>query len=302
MMIVIEGPDGAGKTTLAKQLAADLKLEYHHEGPPPKNISPLDHYGRVLEDFRRNKTDVVIDRFAYGERVYGPILRGKDNLGHVGWKLVLRLMRACSVVPIYCLPEFGECYTNWSSGRPELIKNAEQFKRTYDLWQHHIKTEMPYRAALYDYTKWSYPELLHYVRRRLIGDNAHTYPVGVIGSPLAKFLFVGDVGSNPRAHVDLPFWSDRGSSEYLNDALTVAGFHENDIALVNSRRHDGRTQEIPIDFGWWQIIALGRNASRELAKSNIPHKTVPHPQYWKRFHHADIKGYANKLRKSAGRA
>jgi hypothetical protein len=300
-MIVIEGPDGAGKTTLAKQLAADLKLEYHHEGPPPKDISPLDHYGRVLEDFRRNKTDVVIDRFAYGERVYGPILRGKDNLGHVGWKLMVRLMRACSVVPIYCLPEFGECYTNWSSGRPELIKDPQQFKRTYDLWLHHVKGgDLGYLSVIYDYANWPYHEFAHYMRRHLLRDVPRPLPTGVIGNPLSKFLFVGDIGSNPRAHVDLPFWSDRGSSEYLNDALTVAGFHENDVAMVNARRHDGQRQEIPTE-GYWEIIALGRQASEQLRGRAIRHKVVPHPQYWKRFHNADIKGYADKLRKAASR-
>jgi hypothetical protein len=300
MIIVIEGPDGAGKTTLAKQLAHDLKLDYHHEGPPPKGLAPWDHYGRILEDARRDKKDLVIDRFAYGERVYGPILRSKDTLGHTGWKLMVRLMRACGVVTVYCLPEYEVCYQSWASGRAELVRDEQKFKLSYDIWLDHIKSQTDYSGIIYDYTNWRYSEFFHFLRRHALKDSPKPLPLGVIGEPTAKYLFVGDIGSNPSAYVDLPFWSDTGSSDYLNDALIVAGFTEREIALLNSRRHDGQYQQIPQDKVWY-TVALGNNASRELTKREIMHRTVPHPQYWKRFHHADIQGYANKLKAATGR-
>ena len=39
-VVVLEGPDGGGKTALANELVRH-GYTYHHEGPPPKNVDPL---------------------------------------------------------------------------------------------------------------------------------------------------------------------------------------------------------------------------------------------------------------------
>lgn len=130
MIIIIEGPDGAGKTTLAHKLATCLNLKYHHEGPPPVDIPPLDHYLGVLEKYRH--CSVVIDRFALGERVYGPALRGGDRLGQDGFDAVSRRCLELNAHQIICLPPVDACLQAWMfSGKPELFDKHAQFFEAY---------------------------------------------------------------------------------------------------------------------------------------------------------------------------
>ena len=61
MIIVVEGADKTGKTTLAKDLADHLGWEYKHFGPPGPD--PALDYVTFLRDL---KTPVVCDRFFLG--------------------------------------------------------------------------------------------------------------------------------------------------------------------------------------------------------------------------------------------
>lgn len=63
-MIVVEGPDGSGKTTLAHRLAQLRGLRYEHAGPPEEGI---DHVRWYLD----RTGPYVWDRFHLGEETYG---------------------------------------------------------------------------------------------------------------------------------------------------------------------------------------------------------------------------------------
>jgi hypothetical protein len=45
-----------------------------------------------------------------------------------------------------------------------------------------------------------------------------------------------------------------------------------------------------------RVVALGRMASMKLTWAGVPHGTVPHPQYVRRFHHATGHLYAVLIR------
>ena len=82
MLIVLEGVDGAGKTTLADLLleAHDGPSEIQHKGP--LKINPLVEYEWSMRSY--NRTDLshllVADRWHVGELIYGPLYRGKSQL------------------------------------------------------------------------------------------------------------------------------------------------------------------------------------------------------------------------------
>ena len=143
-VIIVEGPDGSGKTTLAQYLSYELYLDYHHEGPTPIDVSPIDYYSQLL----RAATNTVFDRLALGERVYGPILRGSDRLGHSGWITFQTLVCEMQALQIMCLPSLNVCFEAWASGREELFTNREQFVRTYDAFRHNTRNHY-----VYDWTK-----------------------------------------------------------------------------------------------------------------------------------------------------
>ena len=96
-MIVVEGPDGSGKSTIARKIARALQLQHMHEGGPPVSDENLRwRLNKHYENF-----GAILDRTGWvSERVYGPIIRGTtfipmdeldewaDRFIAAGWRLV----------------------------------------------------------------------------------------------------------------------------------------------------------------------------------------------------------------------
>lgn len=85
----------------------------------------------------------------------------------------------------------------------------------------------------------------------------------------------------------LPFVSfdGNGCAGWLAEQLENAGVSEADLYWINA--YDALS--FPTNSSFvdalqpTQIIALGKEASRWCKASHLPHRCVPHPQYWKRF-------------------
>lgn len=74
MIIIIEGPDASGKSTLAAKLSNDMGFEVKHFSYPKseeEKASMFDMYA----DFIRNNRNVILDRCWYSEMVYGNTVR-----------------------------------------------------------------------------------------------------------------------------------------------------------------------------------------------------------------------------------
>lgn len=147
-IFIIEGPDGAGKTTLARQLAKDYDLEYHHEGPPPTD-KVTQYYINLLLDAKDKR--IIFDRLALGEMVYGPILRGRNALGVDGWNKFVNVMVDVKAHHIVCLPPPKVCHENWWNrvkNDDELFIERTTFYKTY--------SEFAYLVWLYDMPAYDY--------------------------------------------------------------------------------------------------------------------------------------------------
>lgn len=78
-MIIIEGPDNSGKSTLINSLVKDFNLLIADKPHgPPKNI--MDLVSRTTKLLlRQDSTRYILDRHPlFSESVYGPILRDKN--------------------------------------------------------------------------------------------------------------------------------------------------------------------------------------------------------------------------------
>lgn len=78
MIIILEGPDNAGKSTLARMLAEDLKVEVVHPGGPPANIADaLIRCGEQAMLFQLGESiSFIYDRVTC---ISEPIYRGIDT-------------------------------------------------------------------------------------------------------------------------------------------------------------------------------------------------------------------------------
>jgi hypothetical protein len=296
MIIILEGPDGSGKTTLAKYLQSRHDFQYVHTGPPTDN-DLLEEYGRTLYDACRSSRNVVIDRLHVGERIYGPQLRGQDRLGRDGEVLIHRLISAYGARLVFCLPPYEVALSNWKSRFAEgmeLIEKEAIYQKVYAAYRATMNDVFYNAAVWFDYTRMS----LDLAAAMASGINAFgMLPNGVIGSAMPTFLIVGEQANQD--YLDLPFFSKSGSSKYLNDCLAEAGYQERSIALVNALTLDGSRMpldEICSSIGELKVIALGTHAHSVLDFFRVKHVTVPHPSYWKRFHAGSREVYVKQLR------
>ena len=304
MIIVLEGCDGSGKSTLAKYLCAKYDLEYHHEGPLPPQVPALEYYGGLVERCRWSihRGDVkgfVLDRLAFGEMVYGPIYRGHSRLSWAEWRVMKRVLRAADALHIVCQTNYHATLANWIGRKGEMITDRQQFERVYDRYRTLTAQDDYDFHYFYDYLA---PGELERLERFIAHINGamlpRSLPPGSVGSPRARYLFVGEKGSQPDSlTADLPFFGHVNSSAYLTEALDAAGFTEDEVAFTNAQRWDGvRCSWVIPD----KIIALGKVAARECTARSLHHIELPHPQYWKRFHATEFQTYVELLRKARG--
>lgn len=103
-MIIIEGPDGAGKTTLAHRLAKDLNLRIKSWDKPRHELPnhPRRIYRALAGSF--NGDCVIHDRVFYSELVYGPLFREKIAFDELEVMRIRKVIVAAGFPVICCLP------------------------------------------------------------------------------------------------------------------------------------------------------------------------------------------------------
>ena len=177
MIIIVEGMDGTGKTTLVQQLA------YRWEVKPRKyvgSLGPSDDYRLVLVNRTISEiTELEIasaegrpikrlyDRFPLiSEAVYGPILRGRNCFGGLYYPLRRRLL-ALKTVIIYCRPNRDVIQANVQQA-PQMPGVLEHFGELLDAYDKLFVelTESPVNSyiTVFDYTRDEVRELIHKIR------------------------------------------------------------------------------------------------------------------------------------------
>lgn len=96
-MIVIEGADCTGKTTLCKKLSEALKLPYRHMSKPADDFDHVAGYMQLVGAH-------VQDRYHLGAVVYGQMLGAGGAPSAQQMQLVQRYLRwqGCVVVILHC--------------------------------------------------------------------------------------------------------------------------------------------------------------------------------------------------------
>ena len=85
MIIVLEGPDGVGKSTLAAALESASELgtvPFNHGPPDPDSMPALEYEESIRAMIKESESGsmVISDRLHVGEIAYGTILRGGSRL------------------------------------------------------------------------------------------------------------------------------------------------------------------------------------------------------------------------------
>ena len=163
MIYLIEGPDGAGKTTLVRDV-----IKAKGAIPLPRNCTSLEgpktdsleKYLRwTVNEFPRMARDYqlyVLDRHpCISELIYGPALRGHAEMGNspsLFWRAFSTLKQNADV--IYCLPPWEDVQANLrASSEGQMPGVAAQGRELYEAYQQFIDSALFPEAMIYDYTR-----------------------------------------------------------------------------------------------------------------------------------------------------
>lgn len=176
MMIIVEGLDKCGKTTLVNYLLKNLDDTYlMKNGFKPKSDNREDRekilyiYEKLLINYVSNfKDDILImDRYFVSELVYG-IKRGYNALETKGMKYFINtVQKRKDIILIYCRTDYENIKKKFIENKEEYVEISE-IKRLDKLYQKVI-SKLNLIKLPYDYTMTK-PEIVVNKIKRLIEE------------------------------------------------------------------------------------------------------------------------------------
>lgn len=302
MGYILEGPDGAGKTTLAKFLVNAAKLESHHFGPPTKPA--LEEYLHWLVDHDPSHHR-VIDRFHLGESIYGPLFRGTlplsvPTLCTIEWALMVR-----GYTLVHVTGSLHKLVTTLEERGDDMVQIDQLTRIVEDYWEIMRMSFMP--RIGYD---WMHaPSMSTLVKEPLareqesVNYSTHCAYFGAdypgTGSLTPKYVLVGE-RTNPNLREQsraVPFavgtagdwliraiWKNRWQGKvYLTNAKKVNGDEDQVAGEIRWLRQNAQRLNLEAP----KVITMGKSATRIIKKHKFDYVEIVHPSYHRRFHFND---------------
>lgn len=311
-IIVIDGCDGTGKTTLAEAICKRHGGVYIHNTYRWPSKMPLYHTAALHRALKIARTRlVVIDRLWMSEAIYAEVYRNGSPWPHMG-RMIDRIVR--KVGGVYILAQspknHKEKFEQLKSEREEMYDNVDRVRERFDqLFEGGLSGhDRDYAQQLSVFGMRLRDDVLPY-RYDIEGRDIDVYidmVMSVLQSRLMKqyepalhlhtknfaghlheanIIFVGDrVNSKMRA-VSWPFYDFGNCSEFFADVLHELMFDETRAVYVNA--HDGNG---PLHVNdclrakpYMKVICLGNQAHETMSQFKRRINKIMHPSYAKRF-------------------
>lgn len=157
-MIICEGPDGGGKSTLARKIASELNLQIAPRvvGADTKAMLDIKHW--TEENVRQGFQPLVYDRHRLiSEPIYGPILRNRAEPGFDSpvWmtRMMLQFYVTCKPVIVYAIPPLDIVKKNVIEGVDDNSVPAPHIEKIYSAYCARMAVDFAAGNGLcYDYT------------------------------------------------------------------------------------------------------------------------------------------------------
>lgn len=315
MLIIIEGPDGVGKTTFIEGLKAHMTktfpthvIDVMRRGVPKQH--PLDEYVTPLLDYvPRTKHHIITDRWHVGEWVYPSVLKRKTKADRATWYYIEMFLQSRGAIIVH-LDDKEENIAQRVRDRgdaliiPEMTPQiAQAYRFMYD---EHLIRHTRFRVD----GKLKNEHAYHWLISRA-GELEHhasdVWPFKTfVGHPSATTLLVGDIRHNvklddPSTYHDKPAFMPypATSGHFLLKHLQRHTIH-NGMAMVNACDVDD-IEKVISAVQPLLIVALGENAAKKIGTMGFftGFGAVPHPQYVRRFHNKSGDAYASVIAQAA---
>jgi thymidylate kinase len=299
MLIIVEGPDGAGKSSFVEQLNRELdsrnetRRRFQFHARPPKS-HPLDEYVKPLLHIHPMRQIAICDRWHWGEVVYPSVLRRKTQMDAGVLRYIEMFLRTRGAIIVH-LNTSLEMLTD------RIMTRGDDFVHVRQLPQLRTEYQLVHERSLVPVLgKNPTPSLTIAAAAQAAHVMMDLTPFTTyVGPRFPRVLLVGDKRSTTEvtfAPAFMPYPATSG--HFLMTALMNANIGRDawmNIGLANANDVDDITKLYDI-LGRPRVIALGRNAAHTLHRNTIPHSLVPHPQFVRRFYHREAAAYGRMVR------
>ena len=132
MIYIIEGPDGAGKTTLVEQSKkSHMNTKVLHFGAP-QTPEEADNYYKVYAaaiNAMRDDEVLIFDRSWYSDMVYGPVMRNRQEMTqeHADMLSAMVVARGGGII-IYCTAPIKVLWARCQHRGETYLQNQAQLQ------------------------------------------------------------------------------------------------------------------------------------------------------------------------------
>lgn len=296
-MIIVEGVDKGGKSTLAAKLAKQYNLQIKNFGIPDGD--PTLRYEKEL---KLVKEPMIYDRFFHGEIPYSIVKKRTRYIFGFELRMLELMLASIPHVVIHVRPSVKTLESRFRANPDPYIHIGEAYKilEEYDhVFEHSIST-----TYLWDGEFDPHPNLVTTIEK-VISPAAWAYydkwrEIGWegIGTLEPDFLFVGERYNEAAPH-QVPFWSKSG--KFLMKCLKEAHIDPRLCHFTNAVTGLDRTipEKLIKSLSPKVIVCLGKvaweNTRLKAANLGIKAVQVPHPAYFERFHAVSALDYIAML-------
>ncbi len=148
MIVILEGVDGGGKTTVAGVLRREIDMDYVHVSNPEPGDSVFYHH---LDPIREIGDNTIVDRLHWSDDVYGAVLRGGPGLTDQEFGFFDGYLSSRGGVFVLCAPPLVTVLENLEKVPNDKNHVASTAMRIWDEYNKKSRSYLP--TLVYDYTK-----------------------------------------------------------------------------------------------------------------------------------------------------
>lgn len=309
MLILVEGTDGAGKTTLVAAVADALRIAYPHDvvevrkcGPPTPSAHPLDLYAEPLYDYRPGcGRHIIYDRHFIGEWIYPEVLGRPSRADVPSWRWLNIMLAARGALLVHAVADLETLADNLERRGDDLVRVSqlrrisleyETVLKQATLESHVVRFGDPLavsdiitRARIAEARAGNLTRFITYVgpprpRYLLLGEVRHA--IGRYATPAREAILTSPELTRSLGPAFGPYPGTSGHYLLQNvpQPLLDAG-----LGLANACDVDDPV-ELWEALGRPHYAVLGRGAERAVRSRMYRYGVAPHPQYWRRFYSA----------------
>lgn len=290
MIIILEGPDGAGKTTLSEALRQhfqqDRMTQIVKHGPFKGLVAEelCKTYFRAMSQALTYNDHVIMDRCWLSEPIYGTVYRKGANRVDIPRKRMLeRVALSRGGVVVHCQPDFTLCVNTFVDRQDhEYLDTVTQLSAVYNEYET-LKYQTSLPVVHYDYQYDEVDDLIEKIKAASIQNEAEGGGCFKEGN----YLMLCDKG--PRANIKagaaivpfINFLDNDGPSRMLADTLEREGITEDQCYWINTQSYQGTPTDVLFlrKLKPARVYALGNNAYTWSLNNNVQAQKLPPPLY-----------------------